>query len=161
LEVPVATEAWIAAALLHREQPDRADFTIQEIVARAETENLTGSLRPGVNVHVAVHCVANRPPNPARLRMLFATGKRTRRLFREGDEALPERTGRITPEPESIPSSHRYLLDWYRNEYNQRPTQSAQRNWLSGVVGLAGAGHAVFSDVDPDRYVAELREGWQ
>jgi hypothetical protein len=160
-DVPVATETWIATALLHREQANREEFTLQEIVARAEAENITGTLRPGVSVHASSHCVANRPPNPSKLRMLFATGKRTRRLFREGDTALAERTGRITPEPESIPEPYRYLLYWYRNEYNRRPAQSAPGAWLSGVAGLAGAGREVFAGVDADRYVDELREGWR
>src|SRR5262245_45668156 len=108
--MPVATETWIAAALLHREHPDRADFTIQEIVSRAEKERLTAKLRPGVRVHASTHCVANREPKPAQLRMLFATSKRTRRLYREGDPTHPKRKGRITPEPETIPPKYAYLL---------------------------------------------------
>jgi hypothetical protein len=35
LEVPCAVEVFLATALLHREQPERNDFTIQEIVTRA------------------------------------------------------------------------------------------------------------------------------
>src|SRR5471032_1816465 len=81
VDIPVATETWIATALLHREHPDRDDFTIQEIIARVQAENLTGSLRPGVGVHASTHCVANREPRPARHRMLYATGKRTRPFF--------------------------------------------------------------------------------
>jgi hypothetical protein len=161
VDIPVATETWIATALLHREHPERDDFTIQEIIARVQAENLTGSLRPGVGVHASTHCVANREPRPARHRMLYATGKRTRRLFREGDEADLQRTGRITPEPESIPARYRYLLDWYSNEYSKLANQPPQGAWLRGVMELAGSGREIFAGIDPDGYVHKLRKGWQ
>ena len=64
LVVKVADEVWIATALLHGENPQRADFTVSEIVGRAEREAIAGHLRPGVRVHVLLHCVANFPPNP-------------------------------------------------------------------------------------------------
>lgn len=37
--------------------------------------------------------MANRPPNPGRLRMLFATGEDRRRLFQAGDQYHPDREG--------------------------------------------------------------------
>ena len=52
---------------------------------RAAKEAATQPLRPGVYVHVVQHCVANRPPNPGRYRMLFETAPGRRRLFRNGD----------------------------------------------------------------------------
>ena len=60
----VADEVWIATALLHHENPKRADFTVSEIVERARKENISGALRAGVQVHAYLHCVANLPPNP-------------------------------------------------------------------------------------------------
>jgi hypothetical protein len=69
--VKVADEVWIATALLHRENPKREDFTVAEIVERARRENISGKLRPSVQVHVYLHCVANRPPNPGCHRMLY------------------------------------------------------------------------------------------
>jgi hypothetical protein len=87
----VADEVWIAAALLHREHADRRDFTVREIIARARSENITGTLRPGVSVHAHPHCIANRPPNSAQYRMLHATGEGARRLFRQSDDAGPKR----------------------------------------------------------------------
>jgi hypothetical protein len=83
----VADEVWIATALLHREHPDREDFTVAEIVARAREEGVTPQLRPGVYVHATQHCVANRPPNPGRYRMLLETGSNRKRLYRPGDPA--------------------------------------------------------------------------
>jgi hypothetical protein len=60
-ELKVADEVWLATALLHRKHPDRADFTVAEIVERARQEGLTPELRPGVYLHANLHCVANRP----------------------------------------------------------------------------------------------------
>ncbi|HUI79187.1 MAG TPA: hypothetical protein VLY24_14780 [Bryobacteraceae bacterium] len=154
--IRVADETWIATALLHREQPDREDFTVQEIIQRARLENLTGELRPGVGVHASWHCVANRPPKPATLRMLYATGKSTRRLYREGDDADPKRHGRITPEREALPPKYRYLLDWYQKEF----ASGGPDSWLRGIRELAGMGREIFKGVDPDEYVRQLREGW-
>ena len=87
--IKVADEVWIATALLHRENPKREDFTVAEIVERVRREHMAGELRPSVQVHAYLHCVANRPPNPGRHRMLYATGKNTRRLFRETDDFDP------------------------------------------------------------------------
>src|ERR1017187_10024598 len=97
VEIKVADEVFIATALLHKENPDREDFSISEIVTRAAKENLFGELRPGVRVHASLHCVANRAPNPGRYRMLYATGDHTRRLLRSSDNVHPERTGKIWP----------------------------------------------------------------
>src|SRR5579864_6124504 len=99
--IKIADEVWVAAALLHREEPNQSDFSIEEIVERAKRESISGPIRPGVYVHVVQHCVANRPPNPARYRMLFETGAGRRRLFRKGDAYHPAREGaKITPNSE-------------------------------------------------------------
>src|SRR4029453_17007708 len=84
-ELKVADEVWLATALLHREHPDRLDFTVAEIVARARQEGVTAELRPGVYLHANLHCVANRAPNPGRYLMLVETGRNRRRLYRPGD----------------------------------------------------------------------------
>ena len=77
IQVRVADEVWIATALLHRQFPGERDFSVGEIVQRAEIERVTGaaSLRRGVQVHAYLHCVANKPPNPGRYRMLVETSK--------------------------------------------------------------------------------------
>src|ERR1035441_2021789 len=41
----VADEVWIATASLHREHAERKDFTVQEIIARARSENITDRKR--------------------------------------------------------------------------------------------------------------------
>lgn len=71
VQVKVADEVWVATALLHRENPKRNWFSVEEIVDRAAREGLVKPQRPGVYVHAVQHCVANRPPNPGRYRMLL------------------------------------------------------------------------------------------
>ena len=160
LPVKVAAEVWIATALLHAEHADRTDFLIEEIVERAARERLHESLRPGVRVHAALHCVSNRAPNPARLKMLYATGRSTRRLWRPGDPVHPQRTGRSLPDREEIPEPYRYLLDWYRRDYLKRPSEAESR-WLDGILLLRGLGKEVWAGEDPDEYVRGLLEGWE
>jgi hypothetical protein len=155
--IRVADEVWIATALLHREQPAREDFSIAEIVARALKEGLTPGPRGGLRVQVQQHCVANRPPNPNRLRMLFATGRNTRRLFRAGDWFHPDRRdGRTAPDRGDIPPRYHSLLDWYRDEYAK--DLGSNRNSILELVGL---GKELWKGVDPDEYVRKLREGWE
>ena len=148
IELKLADEIFIAAALLHREKPQREDFTIEEIVERVAQENIVGELRPGVPVHVTAHCVANRKPKPSTLRMLYATGRSTRRLYKPDDPADPGRTGRSMPEAGDIPSRYHYLLDWYQNEYVGTHGAGDNTGWLAGawkMVGGAYRGKATIS----------------
>src|SRR5437867_3242086 len=117
--VTVADEAWIATALLHREQPHRAAFRVDEILQRARLERVEWPLRPGVGHHVSYHAVANKRPNPGRYRLLYATARGERRLFRSGDDFHPERTGKTHPAAADIPDKYRGLLDWYRTEFDR------------------------------------------
>lgn len=157
-ELKVANEVFVATALLHKENPEREDFTIGEIVARAAKEGLAGELRPGVRVHASLHCVANRPPNPGRYRMLYATGERTRRLPRSSDDVHPERTGKIWPESESVPPEYRELIEWAKQQYGKDvPRQS---RWVEGILQMRGMGRELWHGDDPDEYVRKLRENW-
>ena len=153
----VADEVWIATALLHRMHPDRADFTIREIVAKAEAEKVGGPLRPGLPTHVYLHCVANRPPNPARHRMLVETGKGRRRLYRPGDPCHALRlTGKYLPEIEGIPAAFRDLVGWYRRDYAIEGAHGRHP-----LLALRGLGKDIWRGVDPDEYVRQLRQGWR
>src|SRR5215469_10599902 len=95
VSIKVADEVFIATALLHREFPDRADFSPTEIIRRVERENLHGELRPGVAVHVSLHCVANKAPNSCTYQMLYATANGNRRLLRASDDRHPNRVGKM------------------------------------------------------------------
>jgi hypothetical protein len=152
----IADEVWIATALLQREQPEHTDFSVEEIVARAAKESLAGSNRPGVYVHVVQHCVANRPPNPGRYRILFETAPGRRRLFRKGDSYHPAREGAKTaPNTEDIPHGYGGLLSWYRDWSSQRAASDEDP-----LLALAGSGADIWSDERADPYVRRLREGW-
>jgi hypothetical protein len=153
--IKIADEVWIATALLHVEHPDRTDFSVKEIEERVRQEAIAPEHRKGVYVHIALHCVANVPPNPAVHRMLYATGRSRRRLYRPGDDVHPERQrGKATPEPDAIPGRYRYLLDWYA-----RGTTGADRP-TDSLLALRGSGRDLWRDEHADDYVRRLREGW-
>lgn len=162
-ELKVADEVFLAAALLTRERPEASDFSVEEIIARLERENLYGSVRPGVEVHIRLHCVANKPAKPANLRMLMATARNRRRLYRPGDPADPTRVGRSVPDKADIPETHHHLIDWYHNEYCRDSAAGAPLDggWLGGLLAMRGMGQGMWKDEDPDAYVHRLREGWE
>jgi hypothetical protein len=158
-ELKVADEVWIAMALLHRDHPKRTDFSIEEIMERAAKEAGSEPLRPGFRVHVNQHCVANRPPNPGRYRMLFETASGRRRLFRSGDNYDTAREGaKIVPAREDIPSEYGALLDWYR-DWSQDGAENRIKN--DPLLALRGSGKRLWADEHADEYVRRLREGWE
>lgn len=157
-EIKVADEVFIATALLQRENPDRADFTIGEIVERVAREHLTAAIRPGVRIHASQQCVANRQPNPGRYRMLYATGTGTRRLFMAGDEVYHGRTGKIFPSQNEVPSKYRELIDWAKARYDAQTPE--KRKKFTGLLALRGIGKKYATSETADEYVARLREGW-
>ena len=143
--IKVADEVWVATAALHRRHPDREDFSVSEIVAQAEAENATGagSLRPGVQIHAYLHCVANRRPNPARLRMLTETSRGRRRLYKPGDPCHPERrNGKQVPARNEVPAAYGELIDWYsgRELRTTRKTRRAPTRFLpcSAAARISG-----------------------
>jgi hypothetical protein len=156
--VKVADEVWVATALLHREHPERTAFSIEEIVERVQREGLVKPLRPGVYVHAVQHCVANRPPNPGRYRMLIETSDGRRRLYRKGDPYHRNReTSKVTPSPEDLPSRYRGLIDWY-NQWSERAARAASQS--DPLLDLAGSGRELWKSEHADAYVKRLREGW-
>jgi hypothetical protein len=158
-EVKVADEVWIATALLHREHRESQDFTVEEIVDRSRKEGLHKPLRRGVYVHVVQHCVANRPPNPGRYRMLIETRPGHRRLFRLGDSYDPQREGaKITPERDAIPHGYIGLLAWYQDWSASFVNDSLRHDPL---LALRGSGKQLWVDEHADDYVRRLREGWE
>ena len=167
--ITIGDEIWIATALLHREHPERDDFTVQEIEERLRREDIAGGLRPGVRPHLYLHCVANREPNPNRSRLLFATARNRRRLFCRGDSYDPGRKGgREAPAREDIPERYRFLLAWYLRQYSPnggtggpKPEQAVAGEEDDPILGLWGLGKEIWEGEDPDEYVRRLREGWE
>jgi len=159
IQLKVADEVWVATALLHREHPERADFEIDDIVQRAAKEAGKEPLRPGVYVHVVQHCVANRPPNPGRYRMLYETSAGRRRLFRTGDAYDRAREGsKTTPSAADIPSQYLPLLQWY-GDWEKDGVKDRIKN--NPLMALFGSGKEVWADEDADAYIRRLREGWE
>jgi hypothetical protein len=159
--VKVADEVWVAAALLHRDHPEQFDFSIEEIMesARRMWREGTGSLRPGVYLHVVQHCVANRRPSPARYRMLVETAPGRRRLFKPGDYYHPDRQGsKITPARDDLPYGYSSLISWYEN-WRAVSVKNAHRN--DPLLALRGSGKHLWADEHADEYVRRLREGWE
>jgi hypothetical protein len=157
--IKVADEVWIATALLHREFPQRADFSVEEIVERAAREGIAAISRPGVYVHAVQHCVANRPPNPGRYRMLFETARSRRRLFRKGDPYNSAREGsKITPAADEIPNDYEMLLMWYQ-DWSRTENDAEQKSDL--LLALAGSGNQLWANERGDEFVRRLREGWE
>lgn len=153
--IRIADEVWIATALLHHEHPEAADFSLKEIEARLVHEHLTDDKRPGVYPHLSVHCVANRPPDKGRYRMLFETAPSRRRLFRPGDPYHPKREGgKIVPDRAEIPAKYHPFLDWYERHW--KPASAGDP-----LVELAARHRDLWKGVDPDDYVRRLREGFE
>ena len=161
--IKVADEVWIATAMLHQRHPEQADFAIEEIMEfarNAKPLRLLGPLRPGFYVHVIQHCVANRPPNPARYRMLIETTPGRRRLYRPGDSYHPQRDGaRTLPRLEDLPENlFKGLFHWYKGWSAQ---SSSRAQVEDPILALVGSGKKVWQGEDPDEYVRRLREGWE
>ena len=115
----VADEVWVSTALLHAENPGRADFAVEEIKARARQEKW--QIRPGFGVHASYHCLANKPANPANHRMLFEDSRGRKRLFRQGDACHSDRhAGKARPNRQDLPLQYQKLVDWYDSVYSRQ-----------------------------------------
>lgn len=157
MQTRTADEIWIATALLHRQHPDRSDFSVDEIVTRAKAENVVDRQpHDELREHAIQHCVVNNAYDPGRYRMLFRTSKGRRRLFRPEDPFdLGRNLGRFTPRKEEMPQKYQELIDWYWNEYAGVGHQAADP-----ILSLRGLGKAIWADENADAYVERLREGW-
>jgi hypothetical protein len=152
-----ADAVWVATALLQRSAPE-SEFAVPEIVDRVLEEKLTDRPRPTVYLHANQHCVANRPPNAARLRMLVETASGNRRLFHQGDHYHPLReNARILPASNDIPHRFRPLLDWYRewSASHARPLEETDP-----LLALRGTGKHLFQHESGDEFLAKFRAEW-
>jgi hypothetical protein len=162
--IKLADEVWIAMAMLHRRYPERIDFAVEEIMdcaAKAQELRSLGPLRRGFYVHVIQHCVANRPPHPARYKMILETSPGRRRLFRPGDIYDPRREGgKSFPAAEELSerSWFRGLLAWYRAWCSEAANRAQEDDPL---LALYGSGKHLWADEHADDYVQRLRAGWE
>jgi len=156
--VRVADEAWLALALLQYEHSERNSFSAKEILDRVKTEKVSPELRPGVQVHIYLHNVANSKPNSARYRMFYRLADETYRLFRPTDTADPARKGKMMPNRSEIPAKYHYLLDWYEREYCPKPTATREED--DPILQMWGVGKEIWADTNADDYVRDLRSNW-
>jgi hypothetical protein len=173
-QVRIADGVWIATALLHREHPDRPDFSESEIQARFIAEGLPrGQHSNSLSAHIHSHCVANYPrsrkrSDPTKLqggayRMLYETRSGFRRIFRAGDDTHPDRiqerrASKATPRREEIPAAYHDLLDWYERwiETGNHPVPISNID-DDPLLRLRGSGRHIWADEHADEYVENLR----
>jgi hypothetical protein len=166
--VLVADRIWIATALLHRQFPQRRDFTKDEIRRKLTEEGLHEGAKEGsINAHLKEHCVANVMPSSGKYRMLFETSPGNLRLFRSGDEAhwariQPRKPSKSIPKRDEIPPRYQPLLDWYEswnggsagstNPPDSSPTApSASARWQDDpLIRLIGSGKHIWADEHAD-----------
>jgi hypothetical protein len=126
-EIKVADEAWIACALLHTENPNRKAFSTNEILNRAKKEAISEKFRVGVQIHISTHCIANKPADPNRYRMLYELPDGTKRLFKSSDDYhFSREDSKIVPRAWEIPEKYHYLLKWYKESYDPSIGQTKQ-----------------------------------
>lgn len=121
MEIKVADEVWISCALLQTENPEEQAFSNSQIMERIKRENIFGSIRPGIQIHISTHCVANVAAKPNKRRMLYRLPDGRKRLFKDSDNYdTTRKNGKIIPERAEIPKKYWHLLTWYNTEYNRK-----------------------------------------
>lgn len=155
----LSDECWLALAILHREAHGRLSFTAREILERVRREAAHPELRAGVQPHIYQHNVANVPPSSGGYRMFYRLDDGTFRLYRPGDDFHPLRHGKTRPERSHLPKRYHPLLDWYEREYCAATPALSYEN--DPVLAMRGVGKEIWEGIDPDKYVADLRAGWE
>jgi hypothetical protein len=163
--VKVADELFLIVALLHRENPHAESFTIAEILERAEQEGL-GTARAdqrSLRQHAYEHAAANIAPGKqgGRYRMVFREENNHIRLLRGADYVHPDRHQKVRPNLDDIPEKYHELVRWAERWQKKEGLQKPGPRWLAGLHELRGLGQELWQGVDPDKYVRNLREGWE
>ncbi len=156
----VADETWVALAMLHKQYPARESFSTREILEQVKREHAFPELRPGVQVHIHQHNVANLEPNPARQRMFYRLDDDTLRLYRPGDPCHPLRKGKMAPKRSELPAKYHPLLDWYECEYCDKKRSTGTAPERDPILQMWGLGKEIWHGVDADEYVRALRANW-
>ena len=154
LDLKVADAVWVATAMLQREHPESEGFSVSDIVAKVTKEALTEGQESSIYLHANQHCVANRPPNDAKLRMLFQTKGNLRRIYCPSEPFHPARNGRYCPEPRELPVELLPLIDWYQSWCVKQSRKMVSHDPL---LALAGTGEGRWG-LDAVSYVRRLRE---
>jgi hypothetical protein len=158
--IKCADLVWVATAILSRDHPDRNGFSTGEIRGKIdEIEPGNGFAPSTVPTHIAVHCVANKPPDSLKHRKLYLNPDRTYRLYRPGDKYDPGRNnGETLPQLEQLPPKYRALIEWYRATL-VRPSDSVQQE--DPILALQGVGKELWRSLGGgEKFIRELRENW-
>ncbi len=158
--IKIADQVWIAAAMLHREFPDREGFTSPDLEQRIRQE--FGTLGSGIATHLSQHCIANKKANPARYRILVEEYGGFKRLFRPGDVYHPDREGgKDRPHTQDVPARYHPLLDWYESTYTkQKSDKGSVLKEVSAVMDIPrGATMAVLEKIRTIRNEVARRNG--
>jgi hypothetical protein len=164
-EMKVADELYLTLALLHREQPEREAFTVDEMVRRAREEGFAARA-DSLRAHAHGHAAANLAPGKnGRYRLIFKQEDRRIRLLRARDYIHPDRHQKLFPDKAEIPERYHELLEWAKVRWERSKLtdtgDTGSQGWLAGLHQLRGLGRGAWQGVDPDRYVRDLREGWE
>ncbi len=157
--VSCADLVWVATALLTRENPDRASFSSAEIRAKIdEIEPEHGFEQSTVATHIAVHCVANRKPDPGKHRKLYLEPGGAYRLFNPGDPSDPGRKdGKLLPLVDRLPPQYRELLEWYSGLHRRQPPKEDE----DPILALRGIGKELWKSLGGgDKFIREMRGNW-
>jgi hypothetical protein len=157
--ITAADLVWIATASLERENPTRKGFSHDEIRQRVYAiEPEHGFPDATVRTHITTHCVANKKPDPGKHRKLYMNPDGTYRLYRPGDQCdLGRKQGKMSPDPNRIPSKYHDLLEWYRTrDTGQSPAPEADP-----VLALRGVGKELWRELGGgEKFIRELRANW-
>jgi hypothetical protein len=161
LEILLADRIWIAVALLHRELPNREDFSKDEIRRKLQETDLATGTKPGsVSAHLKEHLIANVHTTSTKYIMMYETRPGFLRLFRPGDfvdQCRQSRPAKQVPRKEQLPLEYQSLLDWYETWSKQHPSPE-KPNWQDDpLIRLIGSGHHIWADEHADEYVENLR----
>jgi hypothetical protein len=163
--VKVADELFLIVALLQRENPHANSFTIAEILDRAVREGLGASRtdQRSLRQHAYEHAAANVPPGKqgGRYRMVFREEDNRIRLLRQSDYVHPARHQKFRPNLDEIPERYHELVQWAELWQKKGGEPKAAVKWLAGLHELRGLGRERWQGVDPDKYVRNMREGWE
>jgi hypothetical protein len=150
---------WVATAMLSREQPDRTGFSSAEIRGKIdEIEPGNGFASSTIPTHIAIHCVANKKPDPLRHRKLYCNLDETYRLYYPGDTGHPERSnGKTLPKAEQLPPQYRDLLEWY----GQQQKAAGKKYDQDPILALRGVGKELWRSLGGgEKFIREMRENW-
>lgn len=119
-EISTANVVWIATALLHKENPHRKAFRVEEIFKKVKSLELLNVAPMTIKMHISSHCVADRKGSPSTHRKLTRVEPGWYKLYIKEEPYHEDRkNGNIVPGKELIPDQFEELIDWFNNYYSK------------------------------------------